>query len=107
MNNLNSVLIEGNLLSEPWVINEKSEIEGVKFTITSKRCIKTNNKYENEITLIDVVTFGHLSERCKQYLKPDRGVRIIGRLAQSDDKLIVYAEHVEFKPVVNEESVKA
>jgi len=106
MNNLNSVLLEGNLTKDPENKNEKN-IHKCMFKVASNRyCSK-----ENEVSYFDVECSGKVADVCRKYLKKGRGVRLIGRLRQERQteeisgvttvftKIIIIAEHVEFKPV--------
>ena len=96
MNNLNSVLIEGTLKEDPV------EKDGIcRFTIEVYRYYKQDDGDQKQETLnISVETHGKLTETCIGYLKKDSGVRVVGRISQdSDSNLIIYAEHVEFKPI--------
>lgn len=110
MNNLNSILLEGNLVRDPEIANTKSDISFCRFSLATNRYYKQNNKYEQEVSYFDVKCWGKLAEVCNEYLKKGRGVRIIGRIKQdrwkSDDgtnhsKVIVMADHIEFKPQFN------
>ncbi len=94
MNGLNSVLIEGILKEDPV------EKDGIcRFTIEVHRYYKQDDEQKQEILNIPVETYGKLTETCIGYLKKDSGVRVVGRISQKNDNLIIYAEHVEFKPV--------
>jgi len=114
MNNLNSVLIEGTA-----TMSAKFESESVcRFTICSNRFLNVGGSIENEQTPITIEAHGKLAESCKIHIHKGRGVRAVGRLKQisiyySEHKifiprLIVEAEHVEFRPdfKVDEESEK-
>jgi len=89
MNNLNSILVEGKLPSDPQASEGRT-----LFYVLSVRYDKAQF-YE---TLVPVKTTGRLAEVCADYLKAGRGVRVVGRLAQDNTELYVHAEHVEFKP---------
>jgi single-stranded DNA-binding protein len=43
-----------------------------------------------------------LAEVCAEYLRKDRGVRIVGQLHEENDRIWIVAEHVEFKPTAKE-----
>nr|WP_281283499.1 hypothetical protein [Thiospirochaeta perfilievii] len=60
-----------------------------------------------------MVTFEKLSHYCLKHLTKDREVRVVGRLKQEklnvnaiepDSRIVIVAEHVEFKPVLNMQS---
>jgi len=89
MNDLNSVLLEGELVNDPLFINSKSI-----FNLDVHRSGKTN--------IFKVICGGHLAEVCDEYLKTGRRVRAVGRL-DTDESGLAYllAEHVEFRPIRN------
>lgn len=102
MNDLNSVLIEGTVITEPYL----SVIEGSSkchFRMESLRYDKIDGAICEERNDFDIVTRGHQAEIYYEYLKKGRGVRVVGRLSTQlaiAPKYPVYivAEHVEFKP---------
>ena len=96
MNSLNSVLVEGTLTADPV---EREEI--CKFKIESCRYCKQDDEQKKEIIFIPVEVHGDLAINCSGYLKAGSGVRVVGRIKQEDNNLLVFAEHVEFKPVFN------
>ena len=101
MNNLNSVLLEGNLVDNPLEVYGNTE-----FKIKVCRACKDEDTIRHLVSVIDInVRPGRLAETCAEYLRRDRGVRIIGRLVGNDSKAFVEAEHVEFKPVKREDGV--
>ncbi len=109
MNNLNSVLLEGNLVRDPEkvLVGSNGSVMG-KFSIAVNRYYKkANADAVEEVMYIGVQVWGGLAEGCLNYLKKGRGVRVVGRLRQERwedkeggkrEKIIVVAEHVEFKP---------
>ena len=88
MNDLNSVLIEGKVVG----IKELSP-EKIRFTISSQRF--TGDK--KEVHFFDIVGNGKLAVFCSENLKPDTGVRIVGRMIQKDNMVLILAEHIEIK----------
>jgi len=106
-NDLNSVLIEGNLVSDPELAYKPNGTPVAKLRIASKRCYKTEDEYGQEISLFEIIVYDRKGEVCQEKLRKGRGVRVVGRLKQerwqeadgSDrEKIIIVAEHVEFKP---------
>jgi single-strand DNA-binding protein len=93
MNNLNSVLIEGTLSADP-------EAYQPGFTVFKLLSHRINEDRSTETLSTRISTTGRLSEVCAEYLKKGRGVRVVGRLVQSEapDCVVIHAEHVEFKP---------
>lgn len=111
MNNLNSILIEGNLTDDPKLTTVPSGRSLCRFSIASNRYYRNAEKeLVNEVSYIDIDTWGALAEGCAKYLHKGRGVRVVGRLKQEkwqgdDEKThqrhVVVAEHVEFHPEPN------
>jgi len=108
MNNLNSVLLEGNLVRDPELVRfVGSESLLTKFSIASNRYYR-NQKGESveEVLFIPVNVWGRLAENCSTYLSKGREVRVVGRLRQerwtdkegnNRDRFVVVADHVEFR----------
>ncbi len=117
VNNLNSLLIEGNLVRDPELSYTPKGTAVCKFTVACNRFFKQDQETQKEVSFFDVTTWMRLAEVCGEYLKKGRGVRVVGRLKQdrwsdSDGKphsrIIVIAEHVEFKPQLkNKDGVEA
>jgi single-strand DNA-binding protein len=107
MNSLNSILIEGNLVRDPEISYTPKGTALCKFAIASNRSFKVEEEYQKEVSFFTVITWTKLAERCAEYLKKGRGVRVVGRLKQDrwqgpdgkgKSKIEIIAEHVEFKP---------
>lgn len=108
MNNLNSILLEGNLVRDPDSRSTPSGNAVCGFTLASDRTYKNaQDVYEKEVSYFDVEAWSKLGSACAQYLTKGRGVRVVGRLKQdrwtdTDGKprarVKIVAEHVEFKP---------
>lgn len=107
MNNLNSVLVEGNLVRDPELSYTAKGTPVCKFSIGSNRHYKQDEEIQMEVSFFEITTWSKLAEVCNEYLTKGRGVRVIGRLKQDRwlaldgkgrSKVYVVAEHVEFKP---------
>ncbi len=107
MNNLNSVIVEGNLTKDPTSQTTPSGKLVCKFTIANNRYYKVGDENQQEVSFFTVETWGKVADSCAEYLKKGRGVRVVGRLKQErwrdqDDnareRAVLVAEHVEFKP---------
>ena len=96
MNSLNSLLVEGNLVSDPIMENNIC-----KFSISSDRFYKEENDLVKETSYFNIEAYGRLGENCYKELKQNRGIRVVGRIRQLelDGKMIVISEHIEFKPI--------
>jgi single-strand DNA-binding protein len=107
MNNINSVLIEGNLVRDPELSYTPKGTAVTQFTVASNRFYKQDGKMVSEASFIPVTTWARLAEVCSEYLTKGRGVRVNGRLKQDRwtdadgkprSKIHIVAERVEFKP---------
>lgn len=107
MNNLNSILLEGNLTRDPELSYTPSGTAVCRFSIAVNRSYKLNEEYQDEVSFFDIEIWSRQAEVCAEYLKKGRGVRVVGRLKQdrwtdSDgntrSKVKIVGEHVEFKP---------
>jgi single-strand DNA-binding protein len=112
MNNLNSVLIEGNLVRDPELSYTPKGTAVCKFSVGCHRQWKQDDEVQKEVSFFDVSTWTRLAEVCGEYLKKGRGVRVVGRLKQDrwtdpegkpHSRILVIAEHVEFKPQLRKE----
>ncbi len=112
MNNLNSVLIEGNLTRDPELSYTPKGTAVCKFSVACHRQYKQEEETLKEVSFFDVTTWTRLAEVCWAYLKKGRGVRVVGRLKQDRwndpegrprSKIFIVAEHVEFKPQINKD----
>lgn len=109
MNNLNSVLLEGNLTRdpEPFVFTEGNGTCMTRFSIGVNRYYLNRNKeFVQEASFFTIITWGKTAENCAKYLKKGRGVRVLGRLRQerwsvkegeTRERIVIVAEHVEFQ----------
>jgi len=105
MNCLNSTINEGHLTKDPDQTYTTKGTAVTRFTIASNRYFEQDGERKEEVGYFDVETWGRLAETCGEYLKKGRGVRVVGRLkqdrwnqnGQSRSKIIIVAEHVEFR----------
>ena len=109
MNDLNSILLEGNLEADPVLSYAENGATRCTFAVISKRTRKVDGepdeltgdagRYAIETGHFSIIAWSHLAEVCGEYLRKGRGVRIVGHLRQDEAKLVeIVAEHVEFKP---------
>jgi single-strand DNA-binding protein len=107
MNNLNSILIEGNLVRDPLLRSTAKGTSLCTFSLASNRFFKQDSGLEKEVSFFEVETWSKLAESCYNLGHKGRGVRVVGRLKQdrwtgSDgktrSKITIVAEHVEFRP---------
>ena len=107
MNNLNSVLVEGNLTRDPELSYTPKGTAKTVLGVACNRYYKKDDEFVEDASFFDVSVWGRQAEVCEQYLKKGRGVRVVGRLQQDRwqdpegnprTKVYIVAEHVEFKP---------
>jgi len=106
MNNLNSILIEGNLVRDPLLRSTPKGTQICSMSIASNRYYKQETGFEKEVSFFDVESWARLAEACYAKGKKGRGVRIVGRLKQDrwndpdgkpKSRVTIVAEHVEFR----------
>lgn len=93
MNDLNSVLIEGEVV-EHMMVGEDSRW----LKIRSRRyVVGDGGALELRYTELNAVLHGKVAERLAE-CRPGRVVRMVGSLAQFDN-LVMEVDHVEIRPV--------
>jgi len=107
MNNLNSILIEGNLVKDPMLRTTPKGTQVCTLCLASNRYFKQDSGFEKEVSFFNVETWARLAEACYSKGKKGRGIRVVGRLKQDRwsgpdgkpySKISIVAEHVEFRP---------
>ena len=107
MNNLNSILLEGNLTRDPELRYTPKGTPVCTLVVSSTRTYKVNGERTEEVSFIEATTWGKLATVCAEHLAKGRGVRVVGRIKQERwedgdgnprSKIVVVAEHVEFQP---------
>ena len=111
MNQLNSIILEGNLAKDPVIFDATETFKVCKFSVAVNRWSKNHNdEGVEEVSFFDVECYGKMAEVCAKKGTKGRGVRIVGRLKQnswkdesgkSHSKVFVIAEHIEYKPQQN------
>ena len=111
LNNLNSILLEGNLSREPELRYTPQGTPICTLNVASTRTYKLDGERVEEVSFIDATTSGKLATVCAEHLSKGRGIRVVGRIKQERweadgpdgyqprDKVVIVAEHVEFQPV--------
>ena len=116
MNNLNSILIEGNLVKDPLLRQTPKGTQVCTLRLASNRYYKQETGFEKEVSYFEVETWARLAEACYAKGKKGRGVRVVGRLKQDRwndpegklrSKITIVAEHVEFRPEFKKDSKPA
>ena len=109
MNNLNQVILEGNVVRKPEVNNLPSGTHASMIPIAVNRFYKKNDGTSaEEVSFFDVETYGSMADYTSEKCTKGRFIRVVGRLKQlrwknseekSQSKVTIIAEHVELKPV--------
>jgi len=108
MNNLNSVLIEGNLVRDPdsKVFDEEKTLATMVIA-TNRYYTDKEGEYIQEVSYFTITAWGKLAQNCIEYLHKGRGIRVVGRLRQERwkesnndmrERIGIVAEHIEFMP---------
>lgn len=106
MNNLNSTLLEGNLVRDPDLRSLSNGTPVCNFTIANNYFYKKDDAIIKEVSFFDVEAWGKLAERCSVTGKKGKEVRVVGRLkmdswkdkeGKNHSKVKLVAESVEFK----------
>ena len=106
MNNLNSVLIEGNMVRDPLVRFTPKGTQVCNFSIASNRYYRQDSNLEKETGFFEIEAWGKLADACGNHGRKGRGVRVVGRLKQdrwagndgkNHNKVSIVAEHVEYR----------
>ena len=107
MNNLNSILIEGNLVRDPLLRSTLKGTSVCTLNLASNRYFKQESGFEKEVSFFNVETWAKLADACYSKGRKGRGVRVVGRLKQDrwtgpdgkpHSRVTIVAEHVEFRP---------
>jgi single-strand DNA-binding protein len=107
VNNLNSILVEGNLVRDPELRTTPKGTTVCTFQIASNRYYKQDSGLEKEVFFFTVESWGKLAESVGNQGRKGHGVRVVGRLKQerwqdregkAQSKVSIVAEHVEFRP---------
>jgi len=115
-NNLNSVIVEGNLTKNADFDSTQKGTGFCTFSVATNRYFKSGEEIQHEVSYFDVEAWGKLADSCHGLLVKGSGVRVVGRLKQdrwnSEDgkarsRVKIVAEHIEAKPVTAAEKEDA
>jgi single-strand DNA-binding protein len=115
MNNLNSILIEGNMVRDPEYRTTPKGTPVCNFSLASNRFYRQDNGYEKEVSFFNVETWAKLADTCNNMGRKGRGIRVVGRRKQdrwtgndgkSHSRITIVAEHVEFRPEFKKEAAE-
>ena len=112
MNNLNSVLLEGNLTRDPQMAETPKGTSVCHFGLAVNRYYKQDDEVVNQASFFEVETWARLAQYCGSQLRKGNHIRIVGRLKQdrwedsegnSRSKVKVIGEHLEIPERRDEE----
>lgn len=106
MTNLNSLIIEGNIVRESEVKDTANGFSLATFSIAVNRYHKkSDGSYDQETSYFDIEAWGEMAKAVKEKSFKGGAVRIVGRLKQNrwqdstgktQSKVSVIAEHIDF-----------
>lgn len=112
MNNLNSIIIEGNVVRKNTLLEPVAGFKKYVIPIGVNRWyVNKDGAGVSEVSYFDVETYGKMAEYTEPKALKGRGIRVVGRLKQDswEDKegkrhsrVYVVAEHIEYKPVLDD-----
>lgn len=107
MNMLNSIILEGNVVSKPTltVLAPQKVKTVLKLKVFRNARDEEGKEIEVKYTF-PVVVYGLLAEKTVTYSEKGRGLRIVGRLVKEKNKILVLAEHIEWKPKAPKKKVQ-
>ena len=108
MNQLNSIILEGNVVRQAELSEPSKGFKVCKFPLAVNRFTKNSSgdSFE-EVSFFDVEAYGKMAEVCEKQSSKGRGVRVVGRLKQNRwkdndgknvSRVFIVAEHIEYKP---------
>lgn len=110
MNQLNSLILEGNATRLPDIKEMPNGFKLCKIPLAVNRYYKNSEgKNIQDASFFNVVAFGRLAEFSERNIEIGRGMRIVGRLKQNRwknsegknmSRISIIAEHIEFRPRV-------
>lgn len=108
MNQLNSIILEGNVVRQAELSEPAKGFKVCKFPLAVNRFTKNSSGESfEEVSFFDVEAYGKMAEVCEKQSSKGRGVRVVGRLKQNRwkdndgknvSKVFIVAEHIEYKP---------
>ena len=100
MDDLNSVLIEGTLTKDVELTNGNG-LTVCKFSLSSNRYIEKDKSIDKIETFVTVKAFSNHSKKYFFKALKGMGIRVVGRLKQDNNLIIVEAKHIEFRYEAN------
>ena len=99
-NELNSIIIEGTLITDAAECESPDGAPVCSFTIANERFYRRPSGIEKEVYFFEIEAHLGLAEA----MKKRKRVRVAGRLKQagSEGRTVIAADHIEFRPDLKE-----
>ena len=105
MNDLNSVILEGVLFDKDDLSQTFIGTKVLNFKVKSVRTYKDRSGSERtETGVFYVRCFGNLANIVNDKAKKDTPLRIVGKLKEENERVVLIAEHVEIRYKHEEET---
>lgn len=105
MNDLNSVILEGVLFDKDDLSQTCMGTKVLNFKMKSVRIYKDRSGTERtEIGVFNVRCFGNLANIVDTNTVKDTPLRVVGKLKEENDNVVIIAEHVEIRCKHEEET---
>lgn len=113
MNQLNQIIIEGNVVKQPELREPVPGFKTCSIPIAVHRFFRDKNgEGKEEVSYVDIEAFNGMAEYASDKAVKGRAIRVVGRLKQDrwknkedkwESRMSVVAEHIEYKPVPTSE----
>ena len=116
MNDINEIVIEGNLTKDPEFKDVAGTSRVAKITIAVNRRTIKEGTWLNETWFFHVEAWDTLADNAAKYLKKGRAIRVNGHIKQDTwvdkfnvrhESVSIVAEHIEYGPKPKETPVPA
>ena len=98
MNGLNNLILEGKITKDVELSILENGCTVARTTISYTRSYKNaSEEMVKEENLFEIKGYGVLAENFAKLGKEGRGIRVVGRLTQEGKKVVILAEHIEYK----------
>ncbi len=114
MNQLNSLIIEGNIVRVPEIKETAKNTKLAIFSMAVNRYYKkADGSFEQEVSYFDVEAWGGLVDTIEKKAAKGIGCRVVGRLKQNrwkgsdgkmQSKVSIVAEHIELRQAAKSDS---
>lgn len=113
MNNLNSIILEGDITKTGEIAQFADGQHQLEITIAIKRQYrKRDGSLADETSEFNVIAYGNVADFLAKKGVVGQGIRVVGRLTQvkweadgrQQSAVKVIAEHIEFKSYVQKET---